>query len=239
MKKEYIPYGIIAILVIFLLLQNSCNRKEKSKLESQIGMLLVEKQVLEKEVNKLGDSVATQKAIVVSDQKQLSNYADSVFGLKKKLGNTIAYYQSRINVGVKDVAIEYKHDTVEVPVDVDTGALIAFYKNNSITVPRTVELDSPYFYIKQTVKKTGINIDDLILKDTLSARLVEARVRGKGDLFKHTEIQAQFTNKSPYLRIEGGNSIIYKPKKEPFLKVFGIPFAIGAATTVAGILILK
>jgi hypothetical protein len=216
--KKYWHYAVILLLVVFILLQKGCNEKKVSNLESQIGMLNVEKQTLQKEVNRLGDTVAIQKAIVVSNQKMLDNYADSVFALKKEKTKTIAYYQNRMKTQIKEVPVPYLVDVPYPEYITDS-----FARNHMVIVPREFELDSIDYHIQGVVKKEGVLINDITLVDTLSGRFVETK-RG---LFKSPTIQYQITNTNKHIQIEGTNSIIYKPKKKSFFNRVILPVGIG------------
>ena len=222
--KPYL-YGVLVLLIAIILLQYSWYNKQTSTLESKIAISNVEKQTLKKTVNSLGDTITYQKALIIEDKNVLDTYADSIFSLKKDVGKTITYYQNRIKIRVDSFETHYT-DTVETPVYITDS----YARDSMVTVPRTFAVDSPYFKIQGLVKKDGVTINNLELKDTLSGRFTEIS-RG---FFREPDIEYQVLNKNPYIRVEGINSIIYKPKKKGIKKV--IPFIIGIGV---GILITK
>lgn len=218
LKLKYAPYFIIGALVLIIILQNGCNQKQINNLENQIGMLNVEKQTLQKTVNKLGDSLSIQKAIVISNQKIVDKYADSVFNLKKDKSKTIAYYQNRIKTEIKQVLVPYLVDVPYPEYITDS-----FAREHMIIVPREFQVDSSDYFIEGVVKQEGVLIKDITIRDTLSGRFVEK----KGGLFKDNTIEYQFINKNKHVHIEGMNSIIYKPEKKKFFNRVILPVAFG------------
>lgn len=215
--KKYGTYIVIGLLLLVIVFQNGCNKDKISDLESRIGMMSVENQTLKREVNKLGDSVLKQTAIVVSNQKQLDKYADSVFRLKKEKTKTLAYLQTRTRTQIKEVLVPYR-DTITQERIVYIDSL----GNQHMKVPREFEVADPDYVIQGVVKAEGVLIEDLSVPDTLSARIVE-----KGGLFRKHTIEFQIKNTNKHVHMEGMNSIMYQPKKKTFFKRVVVPVLVG------------
>lgn len=203
---------------------NKCSQSKYIELEDKYKLTQVDNQKLTDLVNKQGDIIKIQEAIVVKDKKSLKDYTDTIFNLKKKqerkIKEVIAYYNNKSIVQV-DSFLVFSSDTIKVPEIIT----VEFINDSMITVPRTYTVDSTHFKFDATVNKKGLVINSLSLPDTTYGRFVE---------LKNGKIQYQVFNKNPYIKIENSNSIIYKPKKKRLKWL--IPLGIGIVT---GILITK
>jgi hypothetical protein len=86
----------------------------------------------------------------------------------------------------------------------------SFARNNMVQVPAYFAADSPYYSIQGAVRKTGVNIYDISISDTMTGRFVESK---KG-LFRKKTIQYQVMNANPYVQMNGMTSAVYQPKKK-------------------------
>lgn len=218
-KLNQLPWVLLGVLLIVFLFREGCNKKEIEKLNANISNYqLKEQNLLDSIKNKNGQIVKLQEAIVFEGEKgkaELKRYSDSVFGLKKKYKETVAYYQNYIRTFLPDTIYVSYIDSIPQEIGKDTLE----YITNSIRVPRTFEKDDPYFKIQGNVKKYGVDIISLSLPDTLSGRFVEK----KQGLFKPNKIEYQTFNKNPYIRIDGSKSAVYSPKKKNLgWKILGI-----------------
>jgi hypothetical protein len=221
---------VILVVIVFigiLLLQRGCYQKEISKLENEISISKLDNQALEKKVNEKGDTIAYQTAIIVDNEKALNDYTDSIFELKKKVKETLAYSKEVVKVKVPPVYIPYT-DSVPYPEYItDT-----FARKHMVIVPRDFEADSLHYSIAGTVQKDGVQIKSIELIDTTYGRFVEPKPK----LFKRQQIEYQVMHTNPYLKTVEMSSAIYKPKKKPLLQRLGegaILVGIGAIIGIA------
>lgn len=196
------------------------------------------KQSLDSVKDLYGNTIFTQTSIITEKQDIISRLTDSIFKLKKP-SSTLAYYQGRTSIGVKNKFIPF--DTLygsihgSIPVDTPTESLPYIYGvGDSTYIPHTIDIDSggvfwiPYYPAEDTLRAressdhynidlsvtgNGVMINDISFPDSLDVRFVEK----KGSLFKKGTTQVQFKHSNPYVQTLGSSSLIYKPKKKPRL----------------------
>jgi hypothetical protein len=241
MRNINVTLGLaLAILVMLFLLLRSCGNDKISDLESQITLLKGTNDSLYTLTNKLGQKVTSQEAEIVESKEALSVYADSIFKLQRKhekqIAATIAYWKSKIDVQIVEVEVPYL-DTPGMKKFSDSVRLlckevIEYMEDSTITVPRTVNIDTLGINGKFTVAKSSFKIDTLNIVDTMHTRVVEI----KGGFFKRREIgskkiqfykrksyEVQTMHTSPLFNTTWQKSYIYVPPKKFLLPKIAIP----------------
>lgn len=188
--------------------------------------------------NKYGDEIKKQQVIIFEGEegkKALQKYSDSIFALKKKddrkYKETVAYYENYIRTSLPEVVYV---DLDSNDVKPDTSFLsqsVKDYINNSISVPKNFNLDSPYFKISGVINRANVALTKVEFTDSLYGRFITK----KGGLFKPDVIEYQVMNKSPYTNIEGIKSATYTQKKKTIQK-FIPPLVVGV---IVGLIISK
>lgn len=207
-------------IIIVLLLQK---QKETSQLLAKISTLELKHQTqMDSLTNKYGDEIKKQQVIIFEGEqgkKALQKYSDSIFALKRKddrkYKETVAYYENYIRTSLPEVVYV---DLDSNDVKPDTSFLtqsVKDYINNSISVPKNFNLDSPYFKISGVITRANVALTKVEFADSLYGRFVTK----KGGLFKPDIIEYQVMNKSSYTNIEGVKSAIYKQKKKTIQKI--------------------
>jgi hypothetical protein len=201
-------YTIIALLILALLVQRSCNRKQLDKAQTATALLQLDQQQLQKKLNKRGDTIAIQQAALIADKKAFKRYSDSVFGLQKKMGATLAFYKQNMQTRIDTFEAVYtKHDTLPVYIT------DSFARMHMLQVPACFAADSAYYSIAGAVRMGGVSIYNIGIKDTLTGRFVE----GKKRLFRPRLIEYQAMNANPFVQINGMNSASYKPRRRSII----------------------
>lgn len=224
MKNKPIIYVVLlALLIIFV--QHGCYRTNINRIEDSNALLLLDKQTVSQEVNKRGDTISSQKAIILNNEKILNKYADSIFQLKHTSNKTLTYTREVVRTEIDTFTVRYTDSAISYTND-------SAYRRNSITVPRHFALDSALFVIEGIVKKDGVTINNIIIPDTIYGRFTQP----KTSWFHRPEIQYQTFHSNPLVHNKGLTSTIYHPKKKPVLKtvlqiaiIAGAGFLVGTA----------
>ena len=170
-------------------------------------------------INVQGETVYTQEAVIAESKKSLIGITNNQFRLKREneklIKEVLAYHNTTSRVTVKDPIVVPYTDTVRVPEYIkDTNQ---YYAENTITVPRTASIDSPYFSMTAIIDRQGLMINSLDLPDTVSGRFV---TESQG-FFKRDIVKYQTVNANPYIKLNVQNSAIYVPKEKKLLRKIG------------------
>lgn len=219
-KIMWIQWAVIIIAVLAFLQVQSCNNRKLAIATSAVDSLTLANQTLDSMVNTQGKTVYTQKAIITNNQKSIKTLTDSIFKLKNKYERRIkevrAYYTQRTSVRVDSFPVAYT-DTVTLRKFKDLTEFYNFAQDSMITVPRTAQVDSPYFNIKITIAKNNLTINHLEFTDSQYVRIVEnkggffRKVNGKLKFHVKKSVEFQTFHTNPYLHVTGQNSVIYTP----------------------------
>jgi len=210
--KSINKYSVILVCLILLLFSlRECSMQRRiAKLSVENEVLITKEkfktQSFDSIKSALNKTIYTQNAIIVTTEKAINQLSQEVFNLKKKDNKnlqTIAYLKSVVKTKIDTIYISYT-EIDSVPVFNSCKDSLDFYINNTIIIPKTVEIDSPYFKINQNITKNGVKINNLEFIDTLHQRIVETK----------KTIEVQFFHTNPYIRTTSSNSVVLnKPKK--------------------------
>jgi len=241
-NEKFILYVLLALVLVWLLSLKTCNKNSPyTNEQATIDSLTLANQKMATIINEKNQEVQVQTAIVVRSQETIDKYADEIFALKKKNSkntHTTGIVTQVTNTGVDSVEIAYV-DTVAFrkfsdSVNKHCAEVIAYMKESTITIPRTVEDSTKDFIFKGEVTKEGFNIGRISFPDSTSVRFVEH----KGGLFKRNSlgkvkfwtkksIEAQVVHSNKYVKVTNMNSVFYVPKVK---QRWGERIAIVAAT---------
>lgn len=207
--------------------------RKNSNLQSTIDSIQLSNQTLSSVINKQGDTISIQQAIIVDNTNSLNQLTDSIFKLKKtnqKNSETLAYYKGKTVTTIKDKLVPYT-DTLAMKRFRDSLSsacveLYTYMMDSTITVPAVAKVRNEHFSMDLTVIQSGVMIDSLIIPDELSLRFVEK----KHGIFKPSTVEVQFLHTNPHVKTTQSNSVIYKPKKKNQFLRWAIPIVAGAAT---------
>lgn len=231
--KKHLGWIVTGFLTIIFWMQTCNLKKEIEEGQAQITQLELNSQTLQQKINKQGETIQVQEAIITTSHKALDNLTDTIFDLRNKDNRnreTIAYYKGITRTQIKGLEVPYL-DTVAMKKFSDSIlALIPkdvqeFMRDSMIQVPRTSHLSTPHLDLTATAKKQGITIDNLSLPDTLQLRFVER----KGNLFRSPSVEVQYFHTNPYIINVASNSAVYKPKRKSFFVRVVLPVGIGLA----------
>ncbi len=234
--KKHLGWIVTAFLTLLFWMQ-TCNLKEQIREgKEQITQLELDNQGLTTTINKQGKTILSQKTIMTDNTTALNKLTDTIFGLKRKNAETVAYFKNKTVTVLPPIEIAYL-DTVRMKRFEDSISkhypeLASFIRDSVITVPRQSAVDNQHFSILATARKNGISIDSLSIPDQLDLRFLET----KGKLFRKPKVEVQFVHTNPYVHTLSANSAFYSPKRASFFKRVVLPVAIGVG---AGILISK
>lgn len=210
MKYLTIILAISLIVGIFLFLDL---KSEYSKYvqDSEVIVLKHKMSIMKKDsiINKNGEVIDNQKIVLTSQQDAINKIADEKFKLKKKdekNRETIAYLQAELAAKVDSIFIPYK-DSSNIEGK-DSSALVQYIKDSTISVPKSVSYEDEWVSIDQTITKSGLQIDSITLRDTLSQRIV----RNTNGWFGKEYYEYQSFHTSPYFKTTSKQSLLYVPK---------------------------
>lgn len=230
MKLSKIDLKWVAIVILGGMLLFSLAKCNNYKTKNVA--LELKNQKLDSIVNKYGQTIITQEAVVIRNQdemNQLKHITDSLFNLTDRQANrikdVIAYYKGITRTVIKDKLVPYK-DTVgrkqwEDSINKKCNEVIDFYEKNYISIPRTALDSTKEYKANFTAKVDGIYINSLNIPDSQYIRFnimkggfLKKDTYGKRHfiLSKRVEVQVLHTNKLIY--VIGQNSAIYTPQKK-------------------------
>lgn len=223
---ERIAIGILIILLAVSQI-NSCKQRETNK--EIITAKDLANQKLDSIKNELGQTVTLQKAIITSNAEDIRRISDEKFALQKKYDKKVKeveFYMSQNTVTrVDSVEVPYE-DTVKIRQFKDSADFYKYAADSMITVPRTIKIDSAGFSFSGTVKKSSFSINNISFVDSQYVRVVQLkRNLWQSITFKKRQYQVQVLHTSPYIKVTGQNSIIFKPKSK--INIFGTLVAVG------------
>lgn len=232
--KTHLGWIVTGFLTLLFWMQTCKFQDQIKEGKKQISQLQLDKQTLTDKINSQGKTIKSQDVIITDNTASLNNLTDSIFHLKRRNQEVIAYFKAKTNTSLVEIPVPYM-DTTGAKHWIDSVLALAptpIDPNTIIKVPQRAFLETSQLRLLATVKKEGLSIDSLDLPDDLQLRFLET----KGSLFKSKKIEVQFFHSNPYIHTLSANSVFYKPKKVPFLKRIVLPVAIGVG---AGLLIAK
>ncbi len=196
----------------------------------QIDQGQIENQRLDSMVNKYGQVVITQDAIITENKYALKQLTDSMFALTKsqdrKIRDVISFYEGRTTTVIKEVKVPYT-DSFAFKKFSDSIKLkcldvIEYYEAHSITVPRTAKDSTKNYSIDIVVQKDSVKVNNIIIPDvqrirfvTTKGGLLKRNSQGKLKLWLKPTIQAQVIHSNPLVHVTGQTSAIYQPPIKP------------------------
>lgn len=231
------PWSVTLFLTMLFWL-HTCNlNKRIDKAEEQVVQLNLENQKDKEIINKRNMTIRTQEAVITRNQASLSNLTDTIFNLRNKDARnleTIAYYKGVTKTVIKNVPIPYL-DTVRMKRLTDSmmatkEGLMEYIENFTVEVPKKAGYETKHMKVDLTVGLDDVNIDSLIVPDSLYLRFVE-----RGGFLRRKTVEVQYFHTNPYIKSISSQSAFYKPRGN-FWKNVVLPVAVGIG---AGILISK
>lgn len=212
---------IILILVVSLFLLYKCSSSRLREKDDIITQAELDKQTLQTLLNKKGDTIYSQQSIITSSQSAIKNLTDSIFDLKKKdkkNREVIAYYRGRTTTRIDTLEISWvdtaRMKRFEDSVEQVCKDVISFYRDSAIETPHTDSFTTKDIDVNFTLKKTNrtpsLVINRLSIVDTLDLQFVEHK-----RFLRKPTIEVQFKHSNPYIKVDGSNSVFYKPQKKP------------------------
>lgn len=237
--KDAVIAGLIG-LVGFLIYNNIQQTKQIDVLEDSNLSLKLEKQTFDSVKNKLNQTVIIQEAAIVKTQGELRKLSDEKFQLTNKLDKKtkeVLYYQKQVGkTTIVEVEVPYVDSAVleqfSDSIKQKCAEVINYYEANTVTVPRSVALDTLGVEYKNglrfegTVRKNDFKIDSMSIIDTQYTRLVQKKRNFLQFItFQPRPIEVQILHTSPYLKVNSLNTVYYKPRKAA--KILGKAILIG------------
>lgn len=227
--REFI---IILLSAVCFFSIKSCSDKEEYQLSTDQKLALYKGQigVYINGVNKYGEMVSTQKALIMERDKKLEEVLLDHSNLKKlneqiritsetRIKNVIAQYASG-NV--------YRVDTIRI----NDSTEVLVVDSSCIKVGSPFNNDDKWYSLHGKVGKFGALIDSLSFKDTLT---INVGLNTKSIFKKHT-VDVEAIHSSPYTKTTGMQNIIFKDKTKWYnkrLTIFGYGVVVGVAGIIA------
>lgn len=231
------PWAVTLFLTMVFWL-HTCNiNKKLDKAEEQVTQLNLQNQTDRQLINKQGTTIRSQEVVITRNRESLSRLTDTIFNLRAKDARnleTIAYYKGVTKVVIKDKFIPYI-DTVYMERFKDSAFVasvkfLQYVQDSMVVVPRPAFVSNPHYTLGITTLKQGINLDSLIVPDSLYLRFAE-----KSGFLRRPTIEVQYFHTNPYIQSISSQSAYYRPKTNFFTRYL-LPIGIGIG---AGILISK
>jgi hypothetical protein len=213
-RIEIVAAAIIILCTVFGITKCQSDRAYRDQAATIDSLVLANQQLITK-LNKAGDTIHTQTAIVTSSQEQIKSLTDSIFNLRRKderkVKEVIAYWRERTSTRVDSFETSWV-DTLAMrrfkdSVESRCKDVISYMRDSTISVPRTSRGDSLQFSYDVTVVRKGLVFNRIEFADSLDSRFVES-----GGFLKKRSIEVQFKHSNPNVKVVGSNSVYYKPR---------------------------
>lgn len=227
-KVKNIALVALAIFVILLLIDRSSGSKERADLLEQISKFDLERQEFRSQRAKDSSLIATQQQTFLTQAEALKLGLIELEGKIKKIQSQ-AWASTRVNI--QDVTVPYKpisfSDTLPGYTRFENGKLVS----DSLAVPRPFEYRNQWFEISGQVRKSGIFLDSVIVKNKTTTTVGYERK----NIFSRLKPVVQIKNENPYMEVTDMGNVVIKERKGIFQRK-GFWFAVGA---IGGFLITK
>lgn len=216
--KNYIQYGVIVILGIFLLLSvRQCSENKAWKNEYKENYQQT-KDSFKSVINDKNQQIAIQEEKVIKRGEKAEQLADSISQLKQ--------VNRQIKIKTKG---KIKNDTVKIdsPVYISNCDSTNVDTNKYLKVPVTFGIKEKWYSVEGTIGDTGlISLDQLtwLSKPTITIG-TENKTFFK-DMFTNNDIKITYKNDNPYTRVETMDNIKIKDKLKKD-KRFGVGPIVG------------
>lgn len=238
--ERLILFAIILGLAIWLFSLRACERNKFSHQKGILDSVTLANQKMDSIINKQGQTIKTQAAIITDDKAAIKKLAEDNFDLKSDQKKRIKQYnvllQQKTNTRIDSFEVAWV-DTAAFKrfsdsVERNCSEVLSYYRDSFIKVPQAVVYDTSKnkdFQFSGTVKKTGFDILSANFPDTQDIAIYETKgglfrrnAAGKIKFFSRSQLEVKVKHSNKYIDITGMNSIIYKPKKGIWTEVIAI-----------------
>lgn len=230
MYKNILIGGLI--LVVGVLLIRGCSLEKDLASLKLVNSLSSQK--FDSILNSKNQVIYQQEVALSSSKEDLKNLTDSIFSLNKKhereIKGVIAFYSERSKIIIDSFPIPYV-DSVEMKrfsdsIEEKCKEVIDYYRDSTISVPRTAKIDSTNFDISLTIRKSDVYVNTISILDTQYIRFAERKgglfkkdVYGKRNFILPRQIIAQVLHTNPDLHIINQQSAVYVKKPKILQKI--------------------
>jgi hypothetical protein len=188
---------IVAALIVFLLVTiQTCNsyKNKAGNAEAQYEYLF---QKIDSLKNEQGKTIAEQKVAITTSEKVIKDLSAQVFDLRASDAKRVKEVESLVRV------IQNFHpDTIFVPYNQTDTVLVK--DSGSLHVPTAFHSHEKDYQIDGTVYLNGVQIDNILVHDTVSTRII---VQKQG-LFKRPKEVLQIIHSNPVVSTYGAQAMI-------------------------------
>lgn len=230
MNIKYIPYIIIAGLVVALLLSIKSCEGNKNKVADYQALDKYNKAEISQFKNKLNEVVTQDSVSFVSSDAIIKSLSAEVFDLKKRDEKRIIQVNALIRLaqkaGLKDTLYIPYTDTVTI----HDSALV---RTDSVIIPPKDFRDSTKNYVVDgTVLLKGVRVNKIAFPDTASFRIADQRPKGLFNrLTKPAVTVVQSIHTNPLFETTGQQSIVVK-HKQTFWQKIGKPVIVAVLAVI-------
>lgn len=226
---------LIVALFIILAVVKGCYSDLREEKDIEITKVKMEKQLLEQQVNKQGDTITTQKAVETQSQETIKKISGDAFNLRDKYEKLVkkvrSFSRQETELRIDSVPVPYV-DTLAQKIFADSierncAVVIQYMRDSTIRVPATARDSTAEYVADLTATKNGISINTLSVIDTNYSRIIEkkggffrkvmttndkgvSKMRLKFHVPKSIEFQTLHTNNM--VKVKGQTSLVYTPK---------------------------
>ena len=219
--KNYILFSIVLILLFtngFTLEQVLDLKKSNQKYITQVNSFKNQDQEFKVIVDSLGKTIITQNQVLISKNREVNKLLKENSELNK-INSQIKY---NFNTQITDVITEYKKDSIFI--------------YDTTYIPIGVIFDTPFglnqewYSLFGSIKKEGVLIDNIFIKNELIVNLGYKRER----FYKSLTPQLEIINKNPYIETVSLDNLTIKENKKWYQNslLYTIPgFILGVLVT--------
>jgi hypothetical protein len=217
MKNLFIQIGLV--LVIILLLWNSCQMKQENQnLLNQVTSYKEGEKAFKNKILKDSSTIAQQSQTILSQDEAIKLGILKLEGDIKKVQSQVRQQQ---DISITDLAVPYVPNNYadtsgwqrQIAEGQHSKELLDSLIANSIILPKSFEVNNKWYSIEGQVKKEGLLIDTLKIINESS---VTIGWKNSGFLGLNKDPVVEIKNTNPFLNVTKMDNFVAKKKKNIF-----------------------
>ena len=220
--KTYTIFGLLIVLIGFLVWDGCQSRNELSDFESQMAQYNVKEQGFITTIDRQGKKITRQNQIILTKTQAVQQGLIENTRLKK--------IKSQVKI-ITRIKIEKEF----IPFNDYDLFDDTWDEEKLISVPKPFKMTNEWYWIGGKIVKKGIEIDSMQFFNRMTVTIGDEKLKGFKNIFKRRIPTVEIVNESPYVSVEGLQNVVIKKKPKKWYQTTGfkvlVGFGLGIYTT--------
>ncbi len=205
---------VVILAIVCIAAIRSCQMKTLEVTSSGVKIQMYENQTKQfvVKVNKLGETVSTQLAVISDKDKQVEKLLAQ--------NSTLQYVSTQVKIGAKttisDISIPYSNALNIIKQKDSISNIVSNSCDSSYCIPIGTEFNKvdKWYSISGSIQKNGIKFDSLSFNDSIIYNLGTKRKPGIKGFFKPYDPTIEVIGVNPYMKVRSlQNMTFVRPPK--------------------------